>query len=97
MHSDAILRGLSVASYILTGIIFGFLYLKILTPWSSVALFIFVWTILAGVVMHRSAKQAEREMAQKMLQLMSSKSKSKEVQELVSQMKSNFPYGGNIN
>lgn len=97
MHSDAILRGLSVASYILTVVIFMFLYSGILTPWSFVALFVFIWMVLAAVVMHRSSKYAERELAQKMFQLMTEKSKSKEVQDIVSQMKSKFPYGSNIN
>lgn len=97
MHSDSILRGLSVASYILTVVICVFLYKEVLTPWTFVVLFLFIWTILAGVVMHRSAKQAERETAQKMFQVLSQEAKSKEGQELVSRMMAKFPSGGKVN
>jgi uncharacterized membrane protein len=97
MHSDNILRGLSIASYISTIVIFGFLYQGILTPWTFVILFIFIWMVLAAVVMHRSAKHAERETAQKLFQVLKKEAHSTESQEMLSRMMSKFPQGGKVN
>ena len=94
MHSDEILRGLSTASYLLTAVIFAFLYMEILTPWTFFAMFVTIWFILAAVVMQRSAKHAERELAQKLFQMFGEASqKSKEAQEILTKMKSKFPFG----
>ena len=98
MHSDSILQALSVAAYISTITIFGFLYADILTPWSFVVLFIFIWFILAGVVLQRSSKAAERDMAQRIFKVLGQEAaKSKETNELLTKMRSQFPYKGKVN
>lgn len=96
MHSDAILSRLSVASYILTIVICLFLYEGILTPWSFFFSLIAVWFILAAVVMRRSEKSAERELMQRVFRVMGQKQASKDIEALMSEMKSKFPYGGQV-
>jgi hypothetical protein len=97
MNSEGVLRGLSVASYLATIILAIFLYNGTLTPWPFVVLFVFIWGILAAVVVQRASKYAERETAQKIFQILNQESrdkKSKEVQDLLTHMRSKFPHGG---
>jgi flagellar motor component MotA len=97
MNSEAVLRGLSVASYLATIILSIFLYNGTLTAWPFVVLIIFIWGILAAVIMQRASKHAERETAQKIFQILNQETqnkKSKDVQDLLNQMRSKFPHGG---
>jgi hypothetical protein len=98
MHSDSILQALSAAAYIATIVVFGFLYAGMLTAWSFVVVFIFIWIILAGVVLQRSSKAAERDMAQRIFKVLGQEAaKSKETKELLTKMRSQFPYKGKVN